>query len=351
MTTQLRAVELRRIRTDRLEMAVRTTGTGEQAVVFVHGNCSSSRFFERLLERLPDHVLGLAPDNRGFGDTEPLEIDATRGMRDLSDDLAGLLATLGIDRAVFVAHSAGAGVVLQLTIEHPELVAGLVLEAPMSPYGFGGTRGLDGTPCFDDHAASGGGTANPEFVAGLASGDRSLDSPTSPRNVLRSFYVKPTGGELPDEEGLLDSVLSTRVGDGHYPGTLTPSDNWPGVAPGETGMNNAFSPRWFDVSGIVGVTPKPPVLWVRGADDAIVSDTSMFDLGYLGQLGAVPGWPGDEVLPPQPMVGQMRAVLDRYAANGGNYDEVVFEDTGHSPHLEQPDRFLALLLDHLDGAR
>lgn len=350
MTTSTRAVAQQRIRTDRLEVAVRTTDGGDQPVVFVHGNCSSSRFFQRLLERLPAQVLGIAPDNRGFGDTEPLGIDATRGLRDLSDDLVALLTTLGIDRAVFVAHSAGAGVVLQLLLDRPELVAGLVLEAPMSPYGFGGTRGLDGAPCFDDHAGSGGGTANPEFTAGLAQKDRSTDSPTSPRNVLRTFYVKPAG-ELDDEEGLLDSVLSTRVGDDHYPGSLTASPNWPGVAPGETGINNAFSPRYFDVSAIVEVQPKPPVLWIRGADDAIVSDTSMFDLGYLGQLGAVPGWPGDEVMPPQPMVGQMRAVLEDYAAKGGRYEEVVFEDTGHSPHVERPERFERLLLDFLDGRR
>jgi hypothetical protein len=53
--------------------------------------------------------------------------------------------------------------------------------------------------------------------------------------------------------------------------------------------------------------PKPPVTWVRGDRDVIVSDTSLFDLAYLGKLGAVPGWPGDDECPPQPMVAQTRA--------------------------------------------
>ncbi len=42
--------------------------------------------------------------------------------------------------------------------------------------------------------------------------------------------------------------------------------------------------------------------------------------------GTVPGWPGVEVCPPQPMVAQQRAVLDRYAAAGGTVEEVVLDD-------------------------
>jgi pimeloyl-ACP methyl ester carboxylesterase len=69
----------------------------------------------------------------------------------------------------------------------------------------------------------------------------------------------------------------------------------------------------------------------------------MFDLAYLGQLGAIPGWPGAETHPPQPMIAQTRAVLEKYAAAGGTYDEVVFENTGHSPHIEAPSEFAAAL--------
>jgi pimeloyl-ACP methyl ester carboxylesterase len=50
------------------------------------------------------------------------------------------------------------------------------------------------------------------------------------------------------------------------------------------------------------------------------------------------------------MVAQTRAVLDGYAAAGGRYREVVIDDAGHSPHLEQPRRFLAELNQHLSGA-
>jgi pimeloyl-ACP methyl ester carboxylesterase len=50
------------------------------------------------------------------------------------------------------------------------------------------------------------------------------------------------------------------------------------------------------------------------------------------------------------MVAQTRAVLDGYAAAGGRYREVMIEDSGHGPHLDQPERFLAELTAHLAAA-
>jgi pimeloyl-ACP methyl ester carboxylesterase len=120
------------------------------------------------------------------------------------------------------------------------------------------------------------------------------------------------------------------------------------VAPGERGVLNTMAPTVFDLSGITDLPAKPPVLWIRGDADAIVSDASLFDLAQLGALGAVPGWPGADVCPPQPMVSQTRAVLDRYAAGGGTYREVVLPGVGHSPHVERPQEFVVALLEHLD---
>jgi pimeloyl-ACP methyl ester carboxylesterase len=91
-------------------------------------------------------------------------------------------------------------------------------------------------------------------------------------------------------------------------------------------------------------------LWLRGLDDVIVSDTSLFDLAYLGSIGGVPGWPGADVMPPPPMVSQTRFGLDGNAAAGGRYREVAIPDSGHGPHLDQPERFRAALLEHLAAA-
>jgi pimeloyl-ACP methyl ester carboxylesterase len=234
---------------------------------------------------------------------------------------------------------------MQLAVDHPHRVAGLLLEAPVSPYGFGGTRDADGTPTTPDFAGTGGGSVNPEFVKRLAAKERDGDDPASPRAVLRSTYVADPAGLGDDEETLLDGMLSTVVGTDNYPGDGVPSEQWPLTAPGTRGVLNTMSPRWLRLAdALVALGPKPPVTWVRGDADVIVSDTSLFDLAYLGKLGLVPGWPGDDRCPPQPMVAQTRAVLDRYAAAGGSYTEVVHSGCGHFPHVERPAEFAASLV-------
>lgn len=95
----------------------------------------------------------------------------------------------------------------------------------------------------------------------------------------------------------------------------------------------------------------PDVLWIRGGDDQIVSDTSLFDFGFLGQLGVVPGWPGTEIYPPQPMVGQTRALLEAYRREGGKWNEEVVAGAGHSPHIEQPEEFRKAFFAFLEGHR
>jgi pimeloyl-ACP methyl ester carboxylesterase len=44
--------------------------------------------------KLPEGFRGIAPDLRGYGDTEDKLIDATRGMSDWVDDLLALLDAL-----------------------------------------------------------------------------------------------------------------------------------------------------------------------------------------------------------------------------------------------------------------
>jgi pimeloyl-ACP methyl ester carboxylesterase len=330
---------------------VEPAGPGE-AVLFVHGNVSSSLFWQQPLLELgaTGRHRVLAVDLRGYGDTDPLPIDATRGVRDWADDIAALVDALGLTRVHLVGWSMGAGVVLQYLLDDPERVASVALVAPVSPYGYGGTAGPDGHRVHADGTGCGGGAANPDFVAAIAGGDTTDGSPFSPRSVLRAFYVAP--GSLPLDPHLEDvfvaAMNSTRTGTDHYPGEAVVVENWPGVAPGSRGVLNTMAPTVFDVSGIVDLPVKPPVLWIRGDADQIVSDGSVFDLAFLGSVGAVPGWPGDESFPPQPMVGQTRSVLDRYAATGGAYREVVLPDVGHSPHVERPHEFAVALLEHLD---
>src|SRR5687768_11163776 len=78
---------------------------GGDAVLFVHGNVSSALFWQPQLLTLDARWRPLAVDLRGFGGTDPLPVDARRGMRDWSDDLAALLDALGLERVHLVGWS------------------------------------------------------------------------------------------------------------------------------------------------------------------------------------------------------------------------------------------------------
>jgi pimeloyl-ACP methyl ester carboxylesterase len=331
--------------TDRIRMRVLEAGpTDGEPVVLVHGNLSTARFYEHLMPELPSRYRVIAPDMRGFGGSDPAPLDATRGLADWADDTAALLRALGVTAPPhLVGWSTGGAAIARFAHDRP--VASLTFLDPVSPYGYGGTH-PDGTLCFPDGAGSGGGGINPEVVARLRAGDTSADSPFTARSVFRAFYVAP-GYVEPREDLLVDEILTTHLGDTNYPGDATASENWPGFAPGASGILNALSPRYCRWDDIVDLDPKPPVLWTHGAVDLVVADGSPLELGTLGASGAVPGWPGAEVYPPQPMVAQIRAVLERYAEAGGSVRVEIIEGAGHGPHLDAAPRWLAIFQEFL----
>jgi pimeloyl-ACP methyl ester carboxylesterase len=339
----LEGVTSQMVQTARLKMHILTTGPeGGCLVLFIHGNGASATFWEETMLALPSGFRAVAPDMRGYGDTEPLPVDATLGLGDMVEDVCSLVETLGLGKLHIVGHSMGGGIVMKYAIAHPAELLSITLVDTVSPYGYSGSKGVQGTPCYDDGAPAGAGSVNPDFVRLLGARDRGADNPVSPRNVLRQFYVKPPFIPKREEE-LLSSMLSLRVGEDWYPGDMTPSPHWPGVCPGKRGIVNAFGRKYFDASAFANIQPKPPVLWIRGADDMIVSNNAFWDIAALGAMGFVPGWPGAEECPPQPMVDQVRAALDDYRANGGAYREGVIADAGHSPFLEKLEEFNGLL--------
>lgn len=342
------AVNGQRSETDRLDTYyLEANPGGEHTVVFLHGNASSSRFFAELMAEIQEEYHAIAPDFRGFGDSERRPIDATRGLRDFADDVHALLSELDISSPSLVGWSTGGGVALQYAIDHPHGVDSLGLINPVPPYGYGGTK-RDGTPCQPDYAGTGGGLVNEEFVEGMANDYHGDEGDASPRNVLNTVYTAATSELDPAvEDDYVAAITDTEVGDDYYPGDQTDSEHWPGMAPGERGVNNALSPKYCDLTEFVDIDTEPPVCWIRGSEDLVVANGSLFEAGYLGQIGELPGWPGEEEYPPQPMVAQTRDLLDEYEDAGGEYDEIVIDGAGHSPHIEQPETVLSALTDGL----
>ncbi len=324
------------------------TGSGDETILFVHGNGSDSVFWKSLMRKLPKKYKALAPDLRGFGKTEAVPCDATRSFGSFTDDLTALVDELEIKKYHVVGHSLGGGIIWELLIKDSARIKSVTMINPASPFGFGGSKDEIGTPTFPDGAGSGAGVINPDFVKLLKEKDRKSDDPSSPLNVMNNFYWAPPF--VPEDvDELLEGLLRMQTGDKFYPGDSIPSENFPFSAPGKFGQINASAP--LSKSGIleklIRLESKPPVLWVRGAKDQIVSDNSLFDTAVHGAAGYIPQWPGAEICPPQPMVKQTRYALKAYSKNGGKYDEVIMANCAHSPYIEDFEEFNALFIPSL----
>lgn len=230
------------ITTNRITTRVLTSGPPDGIpVLLLHGNLSSATWWEEAMLRLPAAYRAVAPDQRGFGESDQeAKVDATRGMGDFVDDAIALMDHLGHARFHLVGNSLGGVMAWWMLAEHSERILSVTLADPGSPHGFGGTKDAVGTPTNDDYAGSGGGLINPELVRLIGEGDMSSDSMFSPRAALRALVWKPPF--IPErEDAFVESLLQVHLGEDAYPGDKVMSGNWPYVAPGVMGVNNALS--------------------------------------------------------------------------------------------------------------
>ncbi len=114
---------------DRGELFVRRGGRDAGTpVLLLHGWMASADLnWFLLFGALGEHHPIVAPDLRGHGRAPRSPGGFT--LEDCADDAAALLRHLRIGRAIVVGYSMGGPVALLLWRRHPELVAGLVLEA------------------------------------------------------------------------------------------------------------------------------------------------------------------------------------------------------------------------------
>jgi pimeloyl-ACP methyl ester carboxylesterase len=340
-----------RLRSARLETRVLTSSPQDgEPVLFLHGNLSTSTYWEETMLALPKRFRAVAPDLRGYGGSDPkMLIDATRGVADWSDDAIALADLLGWDRFHLVVHSMGGNVAWHLLGKHPTRLHSVTLFAPCPPCGFGGTRGAEGLLNYPDGAGSGAGLVHPGLLRGLESGDRELHgNRVSPRLVLTRLHWKPPFHPA-REERLLTAMLQVHLGEKRLAGDKTLSPHWPGFAPGRYGPINALAPRYNQgvLARLMDATQKVPLLWIHGSDDAVISDCSSSDPSVQGQLGMRPGWPGMRQYPPQPMLTQVKYALRGYQQHGGSVRRLVLPGVGHTPYLENPKEVLPALIEHL----
>ncbi|MBW0103139.1 alpha/beta fold hydrolase [Pseudonocardia sp. KRD291] len=256
-----------------------------RAVLLVHGLAGSSETWAPVIAPLGRYVHVLAPDMLGHGRSDaPHSGDYSLG--GFATGLRDLLVALDVDRVTVVGHSFGGGVAMQFAHQFPEFTERLVLVSS-------GGLGHDLTLAL--RAASLPGT---ELVL------RSAASLT-PRWVRRTVHrVAHAVGSAPGSD--LDGVYTA----------------WESFA--DRGTRSAF------------------VQTVRGALEP--SGQRLDGAERLHLLTEVPvllvGGGRDRVIP-------LEHTKAAHARLPGSRLE-IFEQAGHFPHAEQPQRFAALLRDFVD---
>jgi pimeloyl-ACP methyl ester carboxylesterase len=100
-------------------------GTGGQPLVLLHGAYMSIDAFGTLLPSLAATRQVIAAEMQGHGRTA--DIDRPLSYEQMADDIAALLAELGIASVDVFGYSMGGGIALQVAIRHPQLVRKLVV--------------------------------------------------------------------------------------------------------------------------------------------------------------------------------------------------------------------------------
>ena len=150
------------------------------ALVLLPGPTDSWWSYAPVLERIPRSIRTIAVSQRGHGDSDK----PASGYRveDFAADAVLLLDALGIGRAVLAGHSGSCLVARRVALDHPERVAGLVLEA--SPTTLHGDARLE------------------EFVRSVVS---ELEDPIDPE-FARSFVVDTSSSDVAPE--LIDRLVN-----------------------------------------------------------------------------------------------------------------------------------------------
>jgi len=115
---------------DGLEIFYREVGTvGQPELVLLHGFPTSSHMFRNLIEELGDEFHIIAPDYPGYGlSSAPSTDDYDYTFDNTADVVDELLQRKGFDDYVLYVMDYGAPVGYRIATEHPERVAGFVVQ-------------------------------------------------------------------------------------------------------------------------------------------------------------------------------------------------------------------------------
>lgn len=263
------------------QIAFRRAGNGP-ALVLLHGMAGSSATWQHVMPLLAGEFTLLAPDLIGHGDSaKPRRGDYAIGA--YASVVRDLMLALGVERATLVGQSFGGGVAMQVAYQFPEYCERLVLV---------GSGGL-------------GVEVNP-ILRALSVPGASLALPIGCQRIFSDLGAK---------------LLGWRERRGKKMGPAA-AEIWRSYASlGDPDTRRAF------------------MLTLRAVVDHFGQRVTARDRLYLAsEMPTLIVWGTSD-----PIIPVAHALAAHDAMRGSRLE--LFEDTGHFPHCEQPERFARVLAE------
>lgn len=129
------SVEMKKVNLPNGEtLAYREREGGEQRVLLIHGNMTSSKHWDLVLEKMDPSFKLYAVDMRGFGGSTYLK--PIQSIKDFSDDIKQFVDVIGLTDFSIVGWSTGGAVAMQFVADYPGICEKLVLLASASTRGY-----------------------------------------------------------------------------------------------------------------------------------------------------------------------------------------------------------------------
>jgi pimeloyl-ACP methyl ester carboxylesterase len=267
------ALTHRMLDTNGIRLHVAEQGSGP-LVLLLHGFPESWYSWRHQLQALADAGYhAVAPDLRGYGDSDKPEAITAYDQFELAADVSGLISALGETRAVVVGHDWGAPVAWHTSLLHPQQVRAVVgLSVPH------GGRGRPEPLARMRSAFEGMFFYMLYFQAeGVAEAELEADVRTS----LRKFYLAASG-EAPPRSAFSAHAPATKLfdtlfDDGRIPSFMTSADLDYYTAQfeksgfrGPINFYRNMDRTWERTACLQGAKVAQPALFIAGSSDPVL---------------------------------------------------------------------------------
>lgn len=280
-------------------LGYRKSGDGNKILVLIHGNMSTSKHWDIVMEGMPNEYTTYAIDMRGFGAST--YNNRANSLRDFSEDLKLFVDAIGLKKFYLAGWSTGGGVAMYFAIDYPEYVEKLILVESVGIMGYPMfKKDAAGQPILDEFLRTKEEIeADPIQVVPILNAYRDKDKAFLRVVWDASIYVPNKPSEERYEE-YLDAMLTQRnlVDIDYSLVHFNISDKHNGVVEGSGEVHKI----------------KAPTLVIQGKDDLIV--------------------------PMQMGIGIAEGI-------GENVKLELIDNGGHSPMTDDLDRFMSLILNFM----